>query len=162
MRKLIGLFLSLLLMISMSVSVMAADNINGDDPIQVNNVYVSSSDLDDIQLQSANGDIEIVPYWTSITTITNNINMSGGTSNILVNVKATSGMTSIKIVSTIQKSSLLFFWNDVVTFTKDVSGNSGTLSTSYYTGSGTFRLKTTVTVYQNGIQKESTTVYNEG
>jgi hypothetical protein len=107
-------------------------------------------------------DIIITPQWTSIATITNDLNMDNGTANILVYVRANSNITSISITSTLQKRSLLFFWSDVVTYNRQFNGYVGTFSEAPYVGSGTYRLKTTVSVYQNGSLMETTTVYNEG
>jgi len=104
-------------------------------------------------------DIEIGLYWAELMSIKPSINVSNGKASVIASVSAYSNITSLKITATIQKSNILW-WSDVKTFTKTCTGSTGTLSESYSVGSGTYRLKVTVTAYQNGVVKETVTVYS--
>lgn len=96
----------------------------------------------------------ITPYWANIASIKPYISVSGGTASITASVSGYSNVTSLKITATIQKQTL-WWWDDVKSFSKTIYSSSGTLSDSYAVGSGTFRLKVTVTA-----DSETATVYS--
>ena len=102
----------------------------------------------ELESQSA----EIRPFWANIASVKPYISVSGGTASISAIVSVYTN--SFSVTATIQKKNLLS-WSDVKSFSKTFYSKTGTLSDSYYVGSGTFRLKVTVTA-----GSETTTVYS--
>ena len=94
---------------------------------------------------------EIRPFWANIASVKPYISVSGGTASVMAIVSTYTN--SFSVTATIQKKNLLS-WSDVKSVSKTFYSKTGTLSDSYYVGSGTFRLKVTVTA-----SSETTTVY---
>lgn len=103
-------------------------------------------------LELENQSVEIRPFWANIASVKPYISISGGTASIAAIVSVYTN--SFSVTATIQKKNLLS-WSDVKSFSKTFYSKTGTLSDSYYVGSGTYRLKVTVTA-----GGETTTVYS--
>lgn len=135
MKKSVSILLSVLLMVFCAIPVMGAEAIQNE----------SKKEIQDISLR-----------WLQVTTINPYLSIKNGTASILVNANAKSGVAKTKITTILQKANSTNYTN-VKTFTKTVTGTSCTLSDSYSCGSGTFRLKTTVTTYNSsGTALETT------
>lgn len=108
-----------------------------------------------IQEEMTEQAVEISPYWANFASIKAYIDVnSSGTANFTASVSGYSSISSLKITATIQKQTL-WWWDDVKTFSKTIYSSSGTYSDSHYVGSGTYRLKVTVTA-----GGETATVYS--
>lgn len=145
MKKLLKKSLAIILMLSLCLSMTAvtasAEGVVQEPPEPAENAQDSGISL----------------YWSQLVSVKPYISVSNGTASISGIATASANITSLKITATIQKKGLLF-WSDVKTFTKTFYTYYGTLSDSYYVGSGTYRLSVTVTAYQNGVAKETVTV----
>lgn len=102
------------------------------------------------------------PYWDSIATITNDLAIRNGTAEISVSVVATSSIDRITITSVLQKKSFVFFWSDKYIYEASFNTYYGVYEKDVpNVGSGTWRLKTTVRTYKQGVLQEEVTVYSE-
>ena len=101
-------------------------------------------------------------YWDSIATITNDLAVRNGTAEISVSVVATSSIDRITITSVLQKKSFVFFWSDKYIYEASFNTYYGVYEKDVpNVGSGTWRLKTTVRTYKQGVLQEEVTVYSE-
>ena len=101
-------------------------------------------------------------YWDSIATITNDLAVRNGTAEISVSVVATSSIDRITITSVLQKKSFVFFWSDKYIYESSFNTYYGVYEKDVPNiGAGTWRLKTTVRTYKQGVLQEEVTVYSE-
>lgn len=101
------------------------------------------------------------PYWNSLSSITNDLNVKDGEAEISIYVRAVTSIDYISVTSVLQKRSFLIFWSDEYTYNYSFSEYYGTYEKNVTVGSGTWRLKTTVKTYKGGVLQEEITVYSE-
>lgn len=110
--------------------------------------------------ESSNGLIEIMPFWSNITSITPNLSISSGTATCSATVIANTGTTNISGTFQLQRKNADGTWTTVKTWNSTSTTRTLTWSgTNAVTSGLTYRLRCQVTVVRNG-SSETATVYS--
>ena len=109
-----------------------------------------AADEDDLQINL------MTPMLVYITTATSSFEISGGVAYMSTLMTA-SGVDELRLTSYLQKY-VNGSWSTVTSWSKTVSGNSGSLSSSYSVTSGTYRVRSYFYAYIDDVVVDSTLI----
>lgn len=133
-------------MLTLSVVSTGAETVPHEQVQSVPGIVLDDFNNDaDESISEAQGLISL--YWAGLESVKPSISVSNGTENAIVSVSGYTNCTKLKITLTIQKRNLLFWWDDVVSWTETFNVSSKNWQKIYDVGSGTFRVQARVIVY---------------